>query len=69
MVSIPKHIDFLEIQKRAAQIRSHWSPAERLRRVGLPPDAPARLRDFILGERRPTWNTVSPQNLNRKMTK
>ena len=60
MVSIPKHITALEIEKRAAQIRRNWSMAERLRRTGLPPDAPPRLRDFILGRRQPAWGVVSP---------
>jgi hypothetical protein len=60
MVSIPKNITALEIEKRAAQIRRNWSVAERLRRTGLPPDAPARLRDFILGSRQPAWSVVSP---------
>jgi hypothetical protein len=66
MVSIPKHLKALEIEKRAARIRSQWSVAERVRRTGLPPDVPARLQEFILGRREPQWCVVSPhQNENR----
>jgi hypothetical protein len=61
MVSIPKHSKALEIEKRAARIRSQWSVAERVRRTGLPPDVPARLQEFILGRRQPQWCVVSPQ--------
>ena len=60
MVTIPKHLKALEIEKRAAGIRSQWSATERVRRTGLPPDVPARLRDFILGAPRPQWCLVSP---------
>jgi hypothetical protein len=60
MVSITKSFDLLEVQERAAQIRSHWSPAERRRRTGLPPDVPPRLREFIVGERQSKWSTVRP---------
>lgn len=45
-----------EVQKRAAEIRRQWSPLEKLRRTGLPPDVPARLRQFILGEPQPEWS-------------
>lgn len=61
MVSIPKHLNTLEIEKRAARIRSHWSAAERVRRTGLPPDVPARLQEFILGRRQPQWCVVSSE--------
>jgi hypothetical protein len=47
-----------EVMRRAAEIRDHWSPLERLRRTGLPPDAPPKLRDFILG-RRPKWEPAA----------
>jgi hypothetical protein len=60
MVSISKHNNALEIEKRAARIRSQWSAAERVRRTGLPPDTPARLQEFILGRRQPQWCIVSP---------
>jgi len=60
MVSISKKkLDLDEVRKRAAQIRSHWSLSERHRRMGLPPDVPSRLREFILGEREPAWGVVS----------
>jgi hypothetical protein len=47
----------IEIEKRAAKIRGGWSAVERRRRVGLPPDAPAKLRDYILGSA-VQWPTV-----------
>jgi hypothetical protein len=59
MVSIPKQLKAWEIEKRAARIRSQWSVAERVRRTGLPPDVPARLKEFILGRREPQWCVVS----------
>jgi hypothetical protein len=62
MVSIPKHIDTLEIRRRAEQVRNHWSPAEKIRRTGLPPDVPPRLRAFILGQRESQWRTVRPES-------
>jgi hypothetical protein len=35
-------------RKRAAEIRQHWSPSERQKRAGLPPDTPwALLRTFL----------------------
>jgi hypothetical protein len=58
MISTPKHLKALEIEKRAAQIRSQWSATERVRRTGLPPDVPARLQEFILGRRQPNWCVV-----------
>jgi hypothetical protein len=60
MVSLSNHSNALEIEKRAARVRSHWSASERLRRMGLPPDVPARLREFILGTRQPQWCIASP---------
>ena len=53
MVSIDKNSKSMTVEKRAARIRSEWSDAERVRRHGLPPDVPARLRDFILGTPQP----------------
>jgi len=58
MVSMSKHMNTSEIEKRAARIRSHWSAAERVRRTGLPPDVPPRLQEFILGRRQPHWCLV-----------
>ena len=55
MVSMPMYSKALEIEKRAAQIRSQWSASERVRRTGLPPDVPSRLEEFILGRREPQW--------------
>jgi hypothetical protein len=53
-----KKLDLDEVRKRAAQIRSHWTLSERHRRMGLPPDVPERLRDFIVGSRLPAWGVV-----------
>ena len=61
MVSIAKPLNALEIEKRAAQVREHWSAAERVKRMGLPPDVPPRLRAFILDGRQPQWCLVNPK--------
>lgn len=44
-----------EVRKRAAEIRGHWTSLERLHRTGLPPDVPARLRNYILGRTVQAW--------------
>lgn len=36
--------DAEEIRRRAAEVRRNWSPEERIRRLGLPPDSPWCLR-------------------------
>jgi hypothetical protein len=46
--------DSHEVRWRAAEIRKQWSPEERQRRTGLPPDTPMSLRHFILGN--PKWS-------------
>jgi hypothetical protein len=33
-----------EIEQRAAEVRRQWSFSERIRRTGLPPDMPIRMR-------------------------
>jgi hypothetical protein len=66
MIGVPKQLKALEIEKRAAKIRSQWSAAERVRRMGLPPDVPARLRDFILGDRQPQWCVVGAKKNSLK---
>jgi hypothetical protein len=45
----PRNMRRIEtIKRRAAEIRHGWSPAERQRRTGLPPDTPwILLRDFF----------------------
>ena len=44
--------DLCEARKRAAAVRRQWSPAERQKRAGLPPDTPwALLRTFFQPER------------------
>jgi hypothetical protein len=63
MVSISKHVMALEVEKRAARIRSQWSFAERVRRTGLPPDVPSQLREFILGRPQGQWCVVSPDKI------
>jgi hypothetical protein len=49
------NLDLDEVRKRAATIRGNWSVTERRRRMGLPPDVPATLRDIILGPRVVVW--------------
>jgi hypothetical protein len=45
--------DLHEARQRAAEIRRRWSPTERSRRVGLPPDAPWALLRTFFGVDRP----------------
>jgi hypothetical protein len=66
MVSLSKFVDITDIEKRAAQVRGQWSPAERRLRTGLPPDVPARLRDLILAPRQSTWRATGPQRSTKK---
>jgi len=47
--------DFQDVRQRAAQVRGSWTMTERRRRTGLPPDAPSKLRDFVLGCRNIDW--------------
>lgn len=44
MLDRPSNQKSSKIELRAAQIRQHWSPSERARRMGLPPDMPAHLQ-------------------------
>ena len=50
--------DIQEVHHRAAEIRKRWSPAERQRRIGLPPDTPIRLRQYVLGHPLVAWQTA-----------
>jgi hypothetical protein len=50
--------DFQEIRSRAAEVRKRWSPAERRRRIGLPPDTPLQLRQYVLGHSIVEWQTA-----------
>jgi hypothetical protein len=59
MASRHQGLDLRAVRKRAASIRRNWSSLEKIRRTGLPPDTPARLRQFILGEPEPSWAVVS----------
>jgi hypothetical protein len=61
MVGTSKQVKASEIEKRAARVRSQWSFAERVRRTGLPPDVPSRLREFILGHQQAQWCVVTPE--------
>lgn len=58
-----RSVESPEIRQRAAQIRKQWSPLEKNRRTGLPPDVPALLRQFILGDSQPVWNVVAVRAL------
>jgi hypothetical protein len=49
-------IDLQEVRKRAAEIRGTWSPGERRRRMGLPPDTPTKLRDILVVPRSHAWS-------------
>jgi hypothetical protein len=49
------NIDLQDVRKRSAEIRGSWSAGERRRRMGLPPDIPAKLRDYILAPRAVVW--------------
>jgi hypothetical protein len=55
MAAKHKMLDIDEVRKRAAQIRRNWSPTEKLRRTGLPPDMPPKLRQFFLGTPQHAW--------------
>jgi hypothetical protein len=59
MATRQKTVDSLDVQRRAAEIRRHWSPLEKIRRTGLPPDIPERLRQFILGQSPTKWSTAT----------
>jgi hypothetical protein len=52
--------DLQEQRKRAEEIRGSWSSSERRRRTGLPPDAPTKLRDYVLAIRNVNWWVESP---------
>jgi hypothetical protein len=52
--------DVQEVRQRAEEIRGSWSSSERRRRTGLPPDAPTKLRDYILALKTLSWSAESP---------
>jgi len=56
MATLRKELKAQDVQQRAAEIRRQWSPLEKLRRTGLPPDVPARLKQFILGQSQLSWS-------------
>lgn len=44
-----------EVRRRAERVRNRWTVAERRRRLGLPPDAPRLLREYLLGSTAEIW--------------
>jgi hypothetical protein len=50
--------DLQDFRQRAAEVRGSWTISERRRRTGLPPDAPAKLREFIAGCHR-SWARIA----------
>jgi hypothetical protein len=58
MVGRHKRLNVQEVRDRAADIRRNWSPLEKLRRTGLPPDIPMKLRQLIMGNSHPGWSTA-----------
>jgi hypothetical protein len=59
MATRNKLVDVEEIRNRAAEIRKHWSPLEKLRRTGLPPDMPPKLRQYFLASPQRAWCAAS----------
>jgi hypothetical protein len=57
MKATASNFDMQEVHRRAAEIRGNWSPIEKRRRMGLPPDTPAKIRDFVLAPRMVSWPT------------
>jgi hypothetical protein len=58
MATRQRILDVQEVRKRAAEIRREWSPLEKLRRTGLPPDMPATLRQYFSSPQR-AWCVAS----------
>jgi hypothetical protein len=50
MIAVNPHFDLQEVYDRAASIRACWTPSERRRRAGLPPDLPSKIRHMFLAE-------------------
>jgi hypothetical protein len=50
MIAVNPHFDLQEVYNRAASIRVCWTPSERRRRAGLPPDLPSNIRNMFLAE-------------------
>lgn len=55
MATMQKILDVEEVRKRAAEIRRQWSPVEKVRRTGLPPDLPPKLRHYFLESPQRAW--------------
>lgn len=49
------NIDLRDVRKRAREIRDSWTVGERRRRMGLPPDMPSKVRDYLVGPRSVSW--------------
>lgn len=45
------------VRKLAAEIRESWTAGERRRRMGLPPDMPANIRDYLTAPKAISWST------------
>jgi hypothetical protein len=54
-----KILESQQVRSRAAEIRRHWSPLEKLRRTGLPPDLPPTLRQYFARSPQRAWCTVA----------
>jgi hypothetical protein len=55
MKSLEEFAEAVEVRRRAAKVRKQWSPIEKRRRQGLPPDAPRLLREYLLGSPSQIW--------------
>lgn len=49
------NMDLRDVRKRAAEIRDSWTARERRRRMGLPPDMPSKVRDYLVNPRSSAW--------------
>jgi hypothetical protein len=59
MKSPAETVEAVEVRRRAAKVRKRWTVTERRRRLGLPPDAPRVLREFLLGAPTQVWPLAS----------
>ena len=48
-------VEATEVRRRAAKVRKRWTVSERRRRLGLPPDVPRLLREYLLGCPTQVW--------------
>ena len=59
MATTRRILDPQEVRNRAAEIRRQWSPLEKLERKGLPPDMPAKLRQYFFSAPQRAWCIAS----------